>query len=393
MPSDVGFVLGLALSVAVSIEPRVSYAEASDLASELAARQVEIRVTGSPAAVKRTRETAEELFGRLGIRVEVIDQDQEADQSGSPSPPLVVAYIDLSLPVEPRLVILEGQSGRELDRRELPTTSSLETSVEAVTHVIYSVVESLLELARRDPAAIKELSEPKPSPPAEPKAEPASAKPKAAAQRRRPPPSVPLETSTRQRHERGVGVDAGLTFGSVSLGAGRVTPGGGLIGEARWGGPLGGLGVLVMGSVHGSTELGYGGASADLRPIAGRLAVTYDIALLSGGALLVGLGGGVDGYRVEARHDAAGVEVSSRSGIVDPVLSGLGGARVHVAGPAYLTALGTLDVDVAPSRFVIAADGVPATVHEVPWLRPSFWIAASFSFGAPRFADIHGGKG
>ena len=258
-------------------------------------------------------------------------------------------------------------------------------------HVTYSVVESLLELnpvpTGNEPPPPAET----PTPVGQQKDRPAPArevKHDRDRSKRDAKPAERVEAPAPTGREWGPGVDAGPAFSSVGLGAGRVLPGGGLVVEGRWGAPIEHFGVWLAGSVHTSSEIRYGGASVGLRPIAGRLLVTYDLFVMPSAALLFGLGGGMDGYRIEKSADAADVEVTSRAGAVDPLGSALAGARLQLSGRTCLTAAGALDVDLMPSRFTMVGPGVSRVVLDLPRLRPSAWVYVSFSFGShSRFAD------
>ena len=112
--------------------------------SRVAPHIVEIHVDGRPAMVTQTRTVATEILLRISVVPVVLADDAVAPSYPTPGEPFVRAYFDFRASA-PRLVIVDGKTQRELDRRVLPEGASPETSVEAVVHVLYMVVESLLD--------------------------------------------------------------------------------------------------------------------------------------------------------------------------------------------------------------------------------------------------------
>ena len=163
--------------------------------------------------------------------------------------------------------------------------------------------------------------------------------------------------------------------------------------ETRWGAPLSGFGMFGLGTVHAASEVAYGDASAGLRPIVLRLLSTYDHSVHPHVSLLFGLGGGVDWYDIAPHSTPAEAQVTTVGSAVDPVLSGLAGIRTRLAGQTYMTAAGGVDVDLAPTRFSVVADGVQQVVLALPRVRPTLFVAASVSLSQhPRFL-VPGGEG
>ena len=78
----------------------------------------------------------------------------------------------------------------------------------------------------------------------------------------------------------------------------------------------------------------------------------------------------------------------SESGL-DPVLTGLVGARVPIAGRVFLSALASLDVDLAPTAFVAREGRDSHSLLTLPRLRAGFSLALSFTLaGARRFSPL-----
>ncbi|MBN1608789.1 MAG: hypothetical protein JW940_19335 [Polyangiaceae bacterium] len=341
-------------------------------------QRVDIYVAGDAETIDRTRATAEELFGRLRMAVHVGPEDEARSDRIGAEPPLAVVHVDLSSPLEPRLLVVEGSSGSELARRALPATPSLETSVEEVIHIAYLMVESLLE----HQAARTETQ-----PPPAPEPEPAPTPPQ--------PPIAPRPASVQQdqtpfgaggvrdrgsapREAVALGLDAGLALTITSLGADRILPGAGVVLETRLAKDRQSLGILGAGAVHTSSELVFADASSGVRPFVLRLLLTYDRPVYSTLSLVAGAGGGLDGYRIEPHRSAARVRTRTGGWALDPALSGALGVRARLVGSTLLTAAIALDVDLAPSRFVALSEaGSAKSILRAPRARPALWLALS----------------
>jgi hypothetical protein len=337
-------------------------------------QRVDIYVAGDAAAIDRTRATAEELFGRLGMAVYVGPEDEARSGEVVVEPPFAVIHVDLSSPLEPRLLVVDGSSGSELARRALPATGSLETSVEEVTHIAYLMVESLLEHR-----AVAAETEPKPAPAPAPPPPPSVPGPASVPRDRAPFRASSVRKRASAPGERvDFGLEAGLGLTGTSLGADRILPGAGLMLQARWAKGGHGFGLLAAGAVHTASELVFADASAGVRPIVLRLLLTYDRAMASDLSLVAGAGGGLDSYRIEPHHSAARVRTRTAAPALDPALSGALGVRARVVGWTFLTAAAALDIDLAPSRFVaLSEDSRAQSVLEVPRARPVLWVALS----------------
>ncbi|HEY6722552.1 MAG TPA: hypothetical protein VI197_00935, partial [Polyangiaceae bacterium] len=341
-----------------------------------------LRLLGSEQALALLESTAEELFQRLGIQVDVAPVSEELPQASEP--PLAIATIEITPPLC-RIVIVDGGSGAELDRRSF-SESSVETAVEAAAHIAYFVVETRLAEADRASAPA-----PAPAPAAQP--QPAPSSPAVAPVPPTPGAAVatiaePEEHETVSPGERGsVGVDLGLTFSVVSLGSGRVRPGSGLTGEIRFPSLGVPLGVLLAATTHAASDLEFQGASAELRPSVLRLLATLDLPLGSALAFAFGAGGGVEWLRLTPTASADGVQVSGAESMFEGLLTGVAGLRIKLAERAFLSAFGGVDVGLNPKTFTAnTAAGQEVLLH-MPSVRPVMLLGAAASLDqSPRFS-------
>jgi hypothetical protein len=250
----------------------------------------------------------------------------------------------------------------------LADVATLETSVESVLHVLYLTVESALQVGVApipSPAPAK-----KPKPPAAP-----------------PPAHRGMPARPRS------GVDIGPLLRLSSLGGTRVVPGGGIALEPRTDFRYGQLGLLLSGAVHGTSELTFARGAVDVRPLQARFVPTIDWLLSPEVSGMFGLGAGLDAFMVEpvVPPEAGRLLVSDTA--VDPVLTGLLGARVPIAGRVFLSALASLDLDLRPTSFVARVGAMNDTVLQLPRWRAGFTLALSFSAaGSRRFEAAAGGK-
>jgi hypothetical protein len=323
---------------------------------------VEIYVNGDAAAVARVRVTARELLLRLDVEPKVKTSDEPARAADDPIP-MVVAHLDLRSLASPSIDIEDGKTRQELTRRSLVEVSSLETGVEALLHVLYLSVESRLQVG------VVRAREPEP--PAKPA--PPSVKPRVAA------------SPTRSRFA----FDLGPLMRLSSLGGSRVVPGGGIALEPRVDLGRAQAGVHVSGAVHGTTDVAFELGVAEVRSIQLRAVPTLDWQLSRTVAGCLGLGGGLDSLLVDPVQTPDLGTVARHESALDPVITGLVGARFPVAGPAFLSALASLDLDLAPTSFVARRGGVSEPLLQLPRLRAAFTLALSFTAtGGRRFIPV-----
>jgi hypothetical protein len=314
---------------------------------------VEIRVHGDERALSLVRATAAELFSRLAVRLRVLGDDEEAPSS-SDETPLVLAYVDLRVPTSPLVDVDDGRTRQELMRRTLPDVSSLETGVEAALHVVLGSVESMLQL----------------TPPPRPRPE---------------PPAKPRPRTTKLQRQ-GAGVDVGALFRLASFGASRLTPAAGAAIELRTD-----LGAVqpelgLWGAIHTTTPLDLDDGHATLRPYALRLMPGMSARLSRPLKASVALGAGFDHFVLDAQSPPQGGRTRDRV-VTDPLLSAELGLRFPLAGAWFMSLQGTLDLDLAPTRFVVEHDQARDALFTLPRLRGGLKLVASFSpTTIPRFS-------
>lgn len=318
-------------------------------------RIVEIRVSGDAAALARVRITARELLLRLDVQPNVKALEEPETPRSEPVP-LVIAYVDLRNVAAPSIDIEDGQTHQGLTQRRLSDVTSLETGVEAVLHVLYLAVESRLQVGVQRPAPTPVVAPPKPAPP-QPQAEPAGSR---------------------------FGFDVGPLLRLSSLGDGRIVPGGGVGLEPRAGFGRAQAGLLVSATLHGTSELVFERGEVALRPVQVRIVPTFDWLFSRELAGCLGLGAGLDSLMVTPLEEPdAGKAVRAQSAI-DPMLTGLIGARVPVSRRVFLAAMASLDVDLAPTSFVARQGMDTRQLLQLPRVRGGFTLALSFTAAGER---------
>ena len=346
-------VLGAASALLAPSAAALEAARPNAATQDRIGRVVEIRVSGDAAALARVRVTARELLLRLDVQANVKAID-EAETSSSEPTPLVIAYVDLRSLASPSIDIEDGRSHQGLTQRRLSEVTSLETGVEALLHVLYLAVESALQVGVERSA---------PPPPAKKPAPPAT-------------PFAPAPTAH-------FGFDVGPLVRLSSLGGSRVVPGGGLGLEPRADFGRAQVGLLVSGVLHGTSELSFAGGEADVRPLQVRVVPTFDWLLSSDVSGCFGLGAGLDSLRVTPSR-APDIGAASPQSALDPILTGLVGARVPLSGRVFLAGMASLDLDLAPTSFVARVGSRSLPVLQLPRLRGGFTLALSFTAAGER---------
>lgn len=334
-------------------------------------RHVEVHVTGEPEAIEKTRETLKELFGRLHVAATVMSENEEPPPRVEP--PLAIAYIDFS-PPHATVVIVDGESGEEVDRREFPDEKTLETSVEASAHVVYLVVEAMLTREKSEESKPPRASIPRSSPPPSAPPAPAPATP------RDEPPPLPARTQST------VAMDAGVSFAVTRLAPSRVAPGGGInfeLASVRYR-----FGASLYATTYAPSELDYGGASAFARVSSLRALLTQDLSLSEGFSVALAVGGGVEWLRLEPESAPAGVTVKARS-LFSPLVTSLAGIRIRLSEHAFVSGWAGVDFDLSNERLVANVDGRQPLVLALSGMRPTMMVTASTPLGADtRFGSV-----
>jgi len=317
-----------------------------------AARLVEIRVSGDAAALSRVRMTARELLLRLDVQANVKAIDEPPTGGNEPTP-LVIAYIDLRNSASPSIQIEDGQTHEELTARRLTDVTSAETGVEAVLHVLYLAVESTLQVGAEAPPA---------APPA-----------------KKPLPPAPARTEPSH-----FGFDVGPLMRLSSLGSSRIVPGGGVALEPRADFGRAQAGLLVSAVFHGTSELIFEHGEAEVRPLQIRVVPTFDWLLSHELSGCFGFGAGLDSLMVMPVQPPEAGSVAGSQSALDPMLTGLVGARVPISGRVFLAAFASLDLDLAPSRFVVQQGPMARPILDLPRVRGGFTLALSFTAAGER---------
>ncbi len=331
-------------------------------------RHVELRISGDDAAMTLARATARELFHRLDLDVDVIGPDEDLDEAPDVSKtPVAIISMDFK-PPDYSIVVVDGASGDEVERRAIVDDSSIETAVEAATHVAYLIVEAMLE-RREDQAS------PGTDTAAPPRAGPIQhAPPRVRAETHRAAPTAePPSTPSK------LGVGAGVLLGITSLGSSRVLPGAGVGCDLTF--EQTGLGTLISLVTYAPSDLELRAAHAAVRPTAARMLATWNSKLSEALMFSLAIGPGFEWLHLEPSAAPEGVEVSRTRSVLEPLLSGLAGLRVKLGSRAYMSALGGVDISVAGSRFVAEVGDDRQLLLEPPAVRPTLLVSASAALG------------
>lgn len=345
----------MALAAALALlAPSAAAALGSETAPQRGAgRVVQIRVNGDAAAVAKVRMTARELLLRLDVESSVKGVDEPDARDGGTTP-LVVAYVDLRNVASPSIDIEDGRTHQGLTQRRLTDVTSLETGVEAVLHVLYLTVESALVVGPEKPPSVAPAK--KPTPPL-----------------RRPAPEP--------SH---FGFDFGPLLRLSSLGSTRLVPGGGVGLEPRADFGRAQASLLVSAVLHGTTEIVKDRGEVAVRPLQVRVVPTFDWLLSPEVSGCVGLGAGLDSLLVSPLEPPDAGRVASSQSALDPILTGMVGARLPISGRVFLAAMASLDLDLAPTTFVATVGPSREELLKLPRLRGGFTLALSFTAAGER---------
>ena len=402
------------VALLTSALPRASLGD--DSPRPPAARRVfvEVVVAGEAAAVSQMRGTARELLGRLEVVAIVVQADDDAEETEQPSSARrFTAYVDLRSVAAPGLVVVESKTRRELARRVLPPSPSLEASVEAVAHVLYRVVESELDqpadpgersAPRARQGAVDRRARPSRATPRAPseardendgdKEEKEKEKEKEEAEEKERETDVddsdidepsPEASAERAAGNGSWGFDAGILFRGVSLGSGHYLPGGGVEMDVHGPATPFGFGALLIGAGHPSTEIASGPVTAALQHYSVRAMPALDWHLGATTLAFAALGGGVDWFRASPEQTPPDAIQARSVSSVDFVLGALLGLRLGLADRTAIVFAGGLDLDLTPKVYVVDDGSGRQALLELPRFRPSLLAMLSFSIaGEPR---------
>jgi hypothetical protein len=322
--------------------------------------RVSLSTLGDAPRVEKFTASLRELISRQSVALEVrhIDAGEE--------PAFAAVQADFSLPTECTLTIIDAK-GRIVLLRRLEQTDTADLLAEAAAHIVYGVVDELLNIPPPRQANV--------------------------------PPSMPpmLEaglTPTPPAPEKPQG-PWGLELGAFFAGRelGQISAGGGL--EVSVTHRFGRFhpGLLLLGTYQAPLEIRDSFVTLQLQQVSPRLAVTLDLFHGRSARLDLGLGGGADVFLVSSwPTNLTQQNAPPRPPFVSPVLTGLATGRIAVARSVDVYLGITVDVDLRPPSFTEHRDIGTISVLD-PWVvRPSLVIGFSFSaLGAEPYAGRIGG--
>ena len=312
---------------------------------------VRVYGAGPPEAVTGSRDAVQDWCARSNVAVVVRDAAgaDEALLATRPAPSLAEAYVDLRPGTPPRVVVVDGETRQDLERRSLPEGSSLEVSIETVARVVCSAVESSLA------------------------ARAAAANARAAA-----PPIAPRMTDRASAWE----VRASLFAATENFGAGFQGGGGGALslsaGRSR-------VKPAIFASLAGYTSADVQASDSDAQASFGliglRLLPTLEWRTSSDVTAFFGLGGGSDWVHVTAKRAPPDGAVGGAASTPEAIGSGMLGVRVRLT--RILSALFALDADVDLTRHrYVTTLSDNAKFFEPSRVRPMGLAGLSLSFGS-----------
>ncbi|HYQ02026.1 MAG TPA: hypothetical protein VER96_25305 [Polyangiaceae bacterium] len=319
---------------------------------------VRVYVAGSAEAVSGSRDAIQDLCSRSNVAVVVRDAAgaDEALLSTSRAPGLADAYVDLRPGTAPRVVVVDGETRQDLERRTLAEGASLEISIETMAQVVCAAVES--SLAARAAAAAKVAPPPKVE-------EPSKAK-------------TVEEPAEHSRHwqTRASLLASGSDFGNgfrAGVGAGFGLN----YGHATW--HFGGI-FSVIGYPAAGVENTEGLASVGLVGLRALPLLEWQVAPAV--TTFAGVGGGLDWIQISGERPPPGAVASPTERVFEPVASGMLGLRLALG--RSVSALFAFDTDVVLVRHsyvVQTPDGGTAPFFEPPRVRPMALAGVSLSLG------------
>lgn len=321
---------------------------------------VRVYVAGSPEAVSGSRDAIQDLCSHSNVAVVVRDAAgaDEALLATSRAPGLAEAYVDLRAGTPPRVVVVDSESGQDLERRTLPEGASLEISIETMAQVVCAAVESSLAARAAAPAAVIPVAKERQQP-TKTAAEP------------------PLEAGGRWQTRAGV-FASGANFGA-GFRAGMGAALGVNHGLARW--HVGAL-VSLTGYPAADVESANGLASFGLLGVRALPLLEWQASLDL--TAFAGLGGGVDWIQISGERAPPGASPGMTETVLEPIASGMLGLRLQLG--AGVSALLALDADVALARhrYVVQTPGGSESFFQPSRVRPMGLAGLSLSLGGGR---------
>ncbi|HVW27817.1 MAG TPA: hypothetical protein VHC69_20770 [Polyangiaceae bacterium] len=331
---------------------------------------VRVFVAGSDEALSETRDAIEDLCARSNVAVIVRDAAGADERLLSATHPsgLAEAYVDLRPNAPGQVVVVDGESRQTIERRTLPSPSTLEMSIETAAEVVCSAVDSILATRVPAEAAPRVV-------PAAPVPAPDSAPPlldENAAHGRRAEtaiePSVAVYGSVTDLG-LGAAVGMGASFG-LAFGDRRVRPGAQL---------------SITG--YAPNEVDRFGGEASFAAISTRLVPTLEWRASSFVSLFAGVGGGVDWMRVTDAAAPPGGALRTRAATVNAIGTGLVGVSLWLGRWAGAMAACGADVDLFRHGYAVATPSGPAALFEPPRVAPLGLIGLFISLNPSRPAS------
>jgi hypothetical protein len=316
---------------------------------------VRVYVAGAPEAVSGSRDAIQDECSRSNVAVVVRDAAgaDEALLATERAPGLAEAYVDLRPGSPPRVVVVDGETRQDLERRALPEGSSLEVSIETVARVVCSAVESSLAARAAAVRAADARPEARPTPP-------------------------------RARADRGSPFAPRVdVFGAAeNLGAG-FHGGAGAALDATYGRGALRVGALLSFAGYAAANVDAGAARASFGLMGVRAMPLLEWRVSSDVTAFVGLGAGGDWTRVSTEGAPSGTAAVGATTTFDPIGSGILGTRLRINRSVSALLAVDADVDLDRHRYVITAAGDSHPLFEPSRLRPMALAGLSLSFGGP----------
>jgi hypothetical protein len=308
--------------------------------------------------VAGARDAVQDLCARSNVAVVVRDAAgaDEALLATERAPGLAEAYIDLRPGRPPRVVVVDGETRQDLERRTLPEGSTLEISIETVARVVCSAVESSL--------AARALAMP-PAPSSHP--EPLL-----------PPLLVERDSAWEARLSAFAATE---NFGTGFQGGG----GGALSVTHGRSGVRAGAILSAAGFASGAVETSSAMASFGLLGV--RLLPMLEWRVADDVKAFAAVGAGADWTRVDAKQAPQGGTANGAGATLDVIGCGMLGARFRIVyGLSALLAVDA-DVDLNRHRYVIASSSGSHGLFDPARVRPIGLAGLSLSFGGPNRED------
>jgi hypothetical protein len=316
---------------------------------------VRVYVAGSSEAVSGSRDAIQDLCSRANVAVVVRDAAgaDEALLATSRAPGLAQAYVDLRAGTPPRVVVVDSESGQDLERRTLPEGASLEISIETMAHVVCAAVESSLAAKAGAPAPVIPAA----------KQQPVEREPE------KPPDAEQRWQARASLFASGANFGAGFRAGAgAALGVNH--------GQARWHfGAFLSLSGYPAAGVQGSDGL----ASFGLLGV--RVVPLLEWQATETVTAFAGIGAGGDWIRISGERPPPGAISSATASVWEPMASGMLGVRLLLG--RSVSALIALDADVALARhrYVVQTAEGTETFFQPSRVRPMALAGLSLSFG------------